>query len=49
MAGDANLTIRITPVLKKSLEEEAKRQDRSKAWITIKALQEYLSKKESEK
>lgn len=49
MPGKINLTVRIPPEVDEAINEEAKRQDRSKAWITIKALKDYLSKKESEK
>lgn len=42
------LEIRIPSDLKKEVGEEAKRQDRSKAWIVITAIRQYLGR-ESEK
>lgn len=36
------LTTRITPTLKRALEREAIRQDRSEAWLIRKALATYL-------
>lgn len=47
MAGDTHITVRIPSDLKKEVGEEAKRQDRSKAWIVIAALRQYLSKGET--
>lgn len=44
MAGNDNLTVRIPPELKAAVQEEAKRQDRSKAWIVIAAIKAYLEK-----
>lgn len=44
MPGETNLTVRISPDLKREVGEEAKRQDRSKAWIVIAAIKEYLDK-----
>lgn len=46
MTGD-NFTVRIPPELKEAVQEEAKRQDRSKAWIVIAAIRQYLSKGET--
>lgn len=47
MPGETNLTVRISPDLKKQVGEEAKRQDRSKAWIVIAAIRQYLGKDQS--
>lgn len=44
MPGETNLTVRISPDLKKEVGEEAKRQDRSRAWIVITAIKAYLDK-----
>lgn len=47
MPGKINLTVRITPDIDEAINAEAKRQDRSKAWIVIAALRQYLSKGET--
>ena len=47
MSGD-NFTVRIPPELKQAVQEEAKRQDRSKAWIVIAAIKAYLKKERDE-
>jgi len=39
-----NFTVRLPPELKQAVQEEAKRQDRSKAWIVITAIKAYLDK-----
>lgn len=43
---DDRLEIRIPSDLKREVGEEAKRQDRSKAWIVIAAIKEYLAGRE---
>lgn len=40
------MEIRISSDLKKKIGEEAKRQDRSKAYIIIKAIEAYLQEKD---
>lgn len=49
MNKDSKMDVRIPSDLKQMVGEEAKRQDRSKAWIVIEALKQYLSKKREQK
>lgn len=48
MRNDAKLDVRIPSDLKKEVGEEAKRQDRSKAYIVIAAIKAYLKKERDE-
>lgn len=48
MPGKINLTVRITPDVDAAVTEEAKRQDRSKAYIVIAAIKAYLKKERDE-
>lgn len=44
---DERFELRLPLDLKQKVAEEAKRQDRSKAWIVIAAIRQYLSKGET--
>lgn len=46
MAGSTTLTIRIDQEIKDRLEVSAKRQKRSKAFLAVEAIEEYLSTQE---
>lgn len=46
---DDRFEMRLPPELKSQVQEEADNQQRSKAWIVIEALKQYLSKKREQK
>lgn len=45
---DPNFVLRLPPELRNRIESEAKRQDRSKAYIIIKAIEAYLQESDHE-